>query len=207
MEPDPPLADTLNQLHTLLQQRGIHPADVLDPQKLSAQTALPEDTVRALLEGRRPPPDTVSERVRNRIKALADAHLAHTGRPMSDLAAHISRQLGISTYWARQVCAGQKMPSVELLHGLVTVFHIDQGETFFTRPAPQALHHTLQHLLTTLKPPTPPTTTATPHDIRGIALRQAHNLPPERWNILNATLHALLQLDNNHNPDDSEAPP
>ncbi|MET9256552.1 hypothetical protein [Streptomyces sp. NPDC003717] len=201
MEPDPPLAATLDRLRTLLRERGIHPRDVLDPHSLSAATALPEHTVRALLEGRRPPPDTVSERVRNRIKALADAHLAHTGRPMSDFAAHISRQLGISTYWARQICAGQKMPSVELLHGLVTVFHIDQGETFFTRPAPQALHHALQHLLTTLQPPTPPTTTATPstpttpHDIRGIALRQAHDLPPEHWNVLNATLHALLQLD------------
>ncbi len=32
-------------------------------------------------------------------------------------------------------------------------------------------------------------------DVRGIALRQARDLPPERWNVLTATLQALLKLD------------
>jgi hypothetical protein len=34
-------------------------------------------------------------------------------------------------------------------------------------------------------------------DVRGIALRQARDLPPERWNVLNPTLKALLELDDN----------
>ncbi|MFD0319352.1 hypothetical protein [Streptomyces flavalbus] len=32
-------------------------------------------------------------------------------------------------------------------------------------------------------------------DVRGVALRKAGRLPPERWKVLNATLEALLELD------------
>ncbi|MFE9533211.1 hypothetical protein [Streptomyces sp. NPDC006691] len=37
-------------------------------------------------------------------------------------------------------------------------------------------------------------------DVRGIALHQAHGLPQERWNVLTATLQALLRLDDEDGP-------
>ncbi|MFD7283645.1 hypothetical protein ACFV80_43310 [Streptomyces sp. NPDC059862] len=178
-------------------------SDLLNPGELAAKTALPEGTVTSLLQGGQAPPDTVNERVRTRIKALADAYLARTGKPMSDLAGSISRQLGVSAFWARQVCTGEKVPSVELLHGLVGFFKVEGGEAFFTAEAPEALNRALLPLLAELEPPRGPEAAPEPltaawaghDDVRGIALRRARDLPPERWHVLNATLEALLDLD------------
>ncbi|MFJ5265296.1 hypothetical protein ACIQAC_33000 [Streptomyces sp. NPDC088387] len=131
--------------------------------------------------------------------------MARTNKPMSELATGISQQLGVSTFWARQVCTGEKVPSVAFLHGLVGFFGKSQyGEAFFTAPAADALDRALQPVLATLEPAAANQTRAgeaaatagTEHDdVRGIALRQARNLPPERWKVLNATLTALLLLD------------
>ncbi|MET7912058.1 hypothetical protein ABZS98_28090 [Streptomyces avermitilis] len=72
------------------------------------------------------------------MKTLAGTWLALTGKRMSDLASSISRELGVSGFWARQVCAGEKVPSVELLHGLVGFFKVNGGEAFFTVPDSQS---------------------------------------------------------------------
>ncbi|MFF9158371.1 hypothetical protein ACF1AB_39800 [Streptomyces sp. NPDC014846] len=194
------LSETREHLDALIQQRGLEESDLLDPKELAAKTALPEDTIRTLLRGGTPPPDTVNERVRARIKALSDAHLARSGKPMSNLAGSISRQLGVSGVWARQVCSGDKVPSVELLHGLVDFFHVQGGEAFFTAPAAEALNRALLDILAAHQPddasPDPLASVQEAFDdVRSIALRQARDLPPERWKVLNATLTALLQLD------------
>lgn len=212
VDPVPPLPVTLERLRSLVQERDAAHPDPLDPGALAAGTALPETTVRTLLDGGEPPADTVNERVRTRIKALADARLRRTGTRMSDLAGDISRQLGVSAFWARQVCSGEKVPSVELLHGLVGFFGVEGGEAFFTAPAPEALNRALLPVLTALRPARsaagpsadplsdplsdPPAGALSRYgDVRGVALRQAHGLPPERWHVLNATLKALLELD------------
>ncbi|NUV61580.1 hypothetical protein G6W55_18065 [Streptomyces sp. CAI-85] len=198
------MSATVERLQTLIQERGIDPAELLDPARLADRTALSEDTVRALLQGGEPPSDTVNDRVRTRIKTLADAHLDRTGERMSDLAGSISQQLGVSAFWARKVCSGEKVPSVELLHGLVDFFGVAGGEAFFTAPAPEALNQALLPLLAAAQPtPDGPRGAGDPlvevlwgyDDVRGIALRQARDLPPERWNVLSATLKALLDLD------------
>ncbi|RSS78386.1 hypothetical protein EF918_21175 [Streptomyces sp. WAC06614] len=179
-------------------------SDLLDPKELAARTALPEATVRTLLHGGAPPADTVNDRVRARISTLADAYLARTGVRMSELANRISRQLGVSAFWARQVCSGEKVPSVELLHGLVDFFGVEGGEAFFTVPADEALHRALLPVLASLQPgpdgpesdPDPLAAVLARHgDVRGIALRRARDLPEERWHVLSATLNALLELD------------
>lgn len=120
-----PLPETLRRLDALIQQEGLARSEFLDARRLAVRTALPEDVVDKLLRGGQPPAETVNERVRSRIKALADDRLARTGQRMSDLAGAISRQLGVSAFWARQVCAGDKVPSVELLHGLVDFFGVE----------------------------------------------------------------------------------
>ncbi|WKE67802.1 MULTISPECIES: hypothetical protein [unclassified Streptomyces] len=194
-----PLPETLRRLDALIQQEGLERSEFLDAGRLAVRTALPEDVVGALLRGGRPPAETVNERVRSRIRALADDRLARAGQRMSDLAGAISRQLGVSAFWARQVCAGDKVPSVELLHGLVDFFGVEGGEAFFTAPADEALDRELGSLLATLSTPERRTAVPSPSsgrdDVRGFALRQARDLPEERWNVLNATLKALLELD------------
>lgn len=205
MAPVPPLPVTLKDLQALIRERGAACPKLLDPKELAVRTALPEETVRSLLHGGEPEADSVNDRVRARIKAVADAHLARTGQRMSDLAGSISRHLGVSAVWARKVCSGEKVPSVELLHGLVGFFGVEGDEAFFTAPAPEALSRALQPVLAALRPRQSGTAHAVTApleevlagygDIRGVALRQAHGLPPERWNVLTATLKALLELD------------
>ncbi|MEV0981860.1 hypothetical protein [Streptomyces sp. NPDC049915] len=117
---------------------------LIDPEKLAEQTALPEATVLALLHGgATPPADSVNDRVRSRIRTLAQAYIKGSGGRMSELASRISESLGVSEVWARLVCDGKKMPSVELLHGLVQFFNVEGGEAFFTEPADQALNRAL----------------------------------------------------------------
>ncbi len=204
MDPASCLPETLERLDALMRQGRLKRSEVLNPKQLAVRTALPEETVRILLQGGEPPTDTVNERVRSRISSLADARLARTGARMSDLAGHISRVLGVSGFWARQVCAGEKTPSVEFLHGLVGFFGVDDGEAFFTVPAPEALNRALLPILATFDATQeganaaadPMTGTRSNHDdVRGIALRQARDLPEERWHVLSATLNALLELD------------
>ncbi|KPI20505.1 hypothetical protein OK074_1334 [Actinobacteria bacterium OK074] len=203
MNPAPPLSETLARCEALVQGRGASRAELLDPGKLAAVTALPEAAVRTLLRGGEPPADTVNDRVRTRIKTLADAVLERDGTRMSDLAGGISRQLGVSAFWARQVCSGEKVPSVELLHGLVDFFEVEGGEAFFTAPAAEALNRALLPTLAALETAEPTDTAADPlaavlrghDDVRALALRQARDLSPERWSVLSATLNALLELD------------
>lgn len=201
MDPAPSLPQTLERLDGLVRRLGVQRSEVLDVRDLATRTALPEDCVRALLRGDPVPEDTVNERVRARIKVLADAYLARTGKRMSDLAGRMERDLGISGVWARSICTGKKVPSVELLHELVRFFKVEGGEGFFTDPAPEALNRALLSVLASLQPvpaeqsDSPMTVLAGDGDVRGLALRQARELSPERWRVLNATLKALLELD------------
>ncbi|MEU1710703.1 hypothetical protein ABZ478_36240 [Streptomyces sp. NPDC005706] len=199
-----PLRATLERLEELLAERGLRSSDLFTAPSLAGATALPESIVRTLLQGGEPPADTVNERVRTRIKALADARMARTGERMSELAGKISKQLGVSAFWARQVCSGTKVPSIELLHGLVEVFGVQVGETFFTAPPAEALNRELFPILAALDPAQDGQNSDAKcgtdsrgelADVRGIALRQAMDLPKERWNVLEATLKALLEVD------------
>lgn len=155
MEPASQLSETLQRLQKLITERGLNRSELLNPAALAAQTALCEGTVRTLLEGGTAPEDTVNDRVRSRIKTLAQARLTSTGRRMSDLAADVSQRLGISEVWARLVCDGKKVPSVDLLHGLVQFFGVEErrGEAFFTVPADEALNQALLPVLLQMEHP------------------------------------------------------
>ncbi|MDU0257443.1 hypothetical protein RVN83_31150 [Streptomyces sp. PU10] len=147
-----PLSETLRRLDRVVQEEGVR-TKLLDAAELACRTALPVSTVRSLLQGGTPPDDSVNDRVRTRIAALAEAEMAATGKRMSDLASDISERLGVSGYWARQVCDGKKVPSVELLHGLVEYFGVEEGEAFFTAPAADALNRVLLPVLHGLEDP------------------------------------------------------
>ncbi|AZM74408.1 hypothetical protein D1J63_05185 [Streptomyces sp. KPB2] len=147
-----PLNETLRRLDRVVQEKEVR-TKLLDAVELARRTALPVSTVRSLLQGGTPPDDSVNDRVRTRIAALAEAEMAATGKRMSDLASDISERLGVSGYWARQVCDGKKVPSVELLHGLVEYFGVEEGEAFFTAPAADALNRVLLPVLHGLEEP------------------------------------------------------
>ncbi|QUW94997.1 hypothetical protein [Streptomyces sp. V17-9] len=147
-----PLSETLRRLDRVVQEKEDR-SKLLDAAELACRTALPVSTVRSLLQGGTPPDDSVNDRVRMRIAALAEAEMAATGKRMSDLASDISERLGVSGYWARQVCDGKKVPSVELLHGLVEYFGVEEGEAFFTAPADDALNRVLLPVLHGLEEP------------------------------------------------------
>ncbi|MFJ6071704.1 hypothetical protein ACIQFU_12820 [Streptomyces sp. NPDC093065] len=147
-----PLSETLRRLDKVVQEKAVR-SELLDVADLAARTALPVSTVRTLLRGGAPPDDSVNDRVRARIAALAEAEMAVTGKRMSDLASDISERLGVSAYWARQVCDGKKVPSVELLHGLVEYFGVEEGEAYFTASAADALNRALLPLLDKLEHP------------------------------------------------------
>ncbi|MET9355062.1 hypothetical protein ABZY14_19055 [Streptomyces sp. NPDC006617] len=147
-----PLSETLRRLDRVIQGKEDR-STLLDAAQLAGRTALPVSTVRSLLQGGVPPDDSVNDRVRMRIAALAEAEMAATGKRMSDLASDISERLGVSVYWARQVCDGKKVPSVELLHGLVEYFGVEEGEAFFTASAADALNRVLLPVLYGLEHP------------------------------------------------------
>ncbi|MCQ4204304.1 hypothetical protein ACFW5W_03910 [Streptomyces sp. NPDC058783] len=147
-----PLSETLRRLDRVVQEKEVR-TKLLDAAELARRTALPVSTVRSLLQGGTPPDDSVNDRVRTRIAALAEAEMAATGKRMSDLASDISERLGVSGYWARQVCDGTKVPSVELLHGLVEYFGVEEGEAFFTASAADALNRVLLPVLHGLEGP------------------------------------------------------
>ncbi|MFI7870011.1 hypothetical protein [Streptomyces salinarius] len=147
-----PLSETLRRLDRVVQEKEVR-TKLLDAAELACRTALPVSTVRSLLQGGTPPDDSVNDRVRTRIAALAEAEMAATGKRMSDLASDISERLGVSGYWARQVCDGKKVPSVELLHGLVEYFGVEEGEAFFTASAADALNRVLLPVLHGLEEP------------------------------------------------------
>ncbi|MEW2121942.1 hypothetical protein AB0945_43925 [Streptomyces sp. NPDC005474] len=154
---DTQLPETLRRLSALIEEQGLNRSKYLSPKDLAEKAALPEETVRTLLRGGIPPADSVNERVSARIKTLADAYLVRKGKRMSDLAAEIHERLGVSDYWARQVCDGKKVPSVELLYGLVEFFDVprEEGETFFTLPAADALNRLLLPVIRELENPDP----------------------------------------------------
>ncbi|MEU9065665.1 hypothetical protein AB0D60_02070 [Streptomyces sp. NPDC048306] len=147
-----PLSETLRRLDRVVREEGVR-TKLLDAAELACRTALPVSTVRSLLQGGTPPDDSVNDRVRTRIAALAEAEMAATGKRMSDLASDVSERLGVSGYWARQVCDGKKVPSVELLHGLVEYFGVEEGEAFFTASAADALNRVLLPVLHGLEEP------------------------------------------------------
>lgn len=153
MEPSTSLPETLQRLDELIKERGLNRAEIFNPQVLAAKTALPDAVISRLLKGRKPPTDSVNERVCARMKVVSAAYLARTGKRPSELAADIHAQLGISDVWARNVCEGKKTPNIDLLHHLAAYFGVQDGERFFTASADEALNRVLLPTLRQLEVP------------------------------------------------------
>ncbi|MFE2457809.1 hypothetical protein [Streptomyces sp. NPDC059402] len=192
-----PLSETLRRLDRVVQEEEVR-SKLLDAAELARRTALPVSTVRSLLRGGVPPDDSVNDRVRTRIAALAEAEMAATGRRMSDLASDISERLGVSGYWARQVCGGKKVPSVELLHGLVEYFGVEGGEAFFTASAADALNRVLLPVVHGLEDPAndPVLALMDRYGVRSADLRAHGSLTREQLErLLEGVLRSVVPAD------------
>ncbi|MFD7060833.1 hypothetical protein [Streptomyces sp. NPDC059906] len=195
-----PLSETLLRLDRVVQEREGR-SKPLDAAELAVRAALPVSTVRSLLQGGVPPDDSVNDRVRTRIAALAEAEMAATGKRMSDLASDISERLGVSGYWARQVCDGKKVPSVELLHGLVEYFGVEEGEAFFTASAADALNRVLLPVLHGLERPEndPVLALMDRYGVRSADLRANGSLTREQLErLLEGVLRSVVPPDGGH---------
>ncbi|MEU7428000.1 hypothetical protein [Streptomyces sp. NPDC040750] len=150
------LSTTVRHVEALISERDMERSDLLNPRSLAARTALPEHTVKALLRGDAPTPDTVEERVCARVTALVESWLErHSDRRRVDLIATVSDRLSISKVWTRKLLAGKKMPSVTILHGLAEFFAVEGGEAFFTAPASEAINRVLLADLARMEDPEP----------------------------------------------------
>jgi hypothetical protein len=115
----------------------------LNTTELAASSALPKDTVCALLRGEDVPEAEVEERVCARVETLAKAYVARPGKRLPDLIVEVAKHLECSPEWARKLLKGEKTPSVKSLHGLVEFFGVEGGEAFFTAPPADALNRVL----------------------------------------------------------------
>ncbi|MER5372696.1 hypothetical protein [Streptomyces sp. NPDC002553] len=149
---------TLKRLEALIEEKKLDRSRELDPRKLAAQTALPEETVRHLLAGGDPPEDETDDRVCPRIKALADARIRNPRdkgpRDMVELAEDVAGYVKCTPKWARQVIEGKKKPNVDVLYKLSNYFGLH--ERFFTATADEALNAVLEARVHELDPDVDP---------------------------------------------------
>nr|WP_252980785.1 hypothetical protein [Streptomyces chartreusis] len=103
------------------------------------------------------------------------------------------RRLGISEYWARQICEGKKVPNIELLHGLVDYFEIEAGEPFFTNSADRALNRALLPVLQRFEPDGDPLDAMLArHGVVQTDLRLHGALNAEQRRLLMGVLYSVL---------------
>jgi transcriptional regulator with XRE-family HTH domain len=189
-----PLPETLARLDAQIDEKSLDRAAVLDTRDLSGRTALPEGEVLALLAGEAAREDKVDDRIRGRVRALYEAHLAESGRRPADVCREVAAHLGISDKWARSLLNGDKMPNVPDLTRLAEFFRIDQGTKFFTDPAAVALNTALQRTLRELEGTSedgPLLKFTTRHGVVTLALR-GKRLTPRKQEALAFMLESLL---------------
>lgn len=147
----PPLSETLDRLEALLKEQELDRGDALKVDELAFATALPKETVQALLDRKPVPEDTLEDRVCARIAALAASYIDTTGKRAADVRREVAAAMGRSPEWARQLLAGQSMPNLPNFLALRSYFeqalNLDIDEAFFTAPADEALNRALQPIV------------------------------------------------------------
>ncbi|MFF7265250.1 transcriptional regulator [Streptomyces sp. NPDC008159] len=199
-EPLPaPLPRTLARLDDLAARTGADRGQLLDVSALSERTALGEDVVRTLLDGREPPGDRIDDRVRGRVRALHTAYLARSGKRTVDVCKEVAERLSISPEWARQLLLGKKMPNVPDLTELAAFFGVEEGVRFFTDPAAAVLDRELRRMLEGLEGAGgegPLVEFATRHGVVTLALRGGRmHLTRRKQEALAVMLEGLLGVD------------
>jgi hypothetical protein len=194
-DPRSALTETLRCIDALLQEAGKSRDDVLDADDLAKKTGIPVTVVAALLAGRSVAEEEFGARVRYRI-----LHLMETRR-REDGSRHTYSEIGESfgsSGAAISAIVNSKGKNGPLAHTQAGIekFFFGHANGFLSAEAVPALNAALQPVLEQLEDNTDPLaeTLSKYDDVRGFALR-ARRLPEARWRVLNATLEALLELD------------
>jgi transcriptional regulator with XRE-family HTH domain len=173
--------------------------DVLRVDKLAQETTLPPDVVAALLNGKDVPEEDVGSRIRGRLLRLRETRLRPDGKRYSY--SEIGESFGSSGAAISAIVNGSSRngPLAATQAG-IEKFFFGRANGFLSAEAAPTLDAALQSVLKDLEREATERRSAPLSefdDVRGIALRQARDLPEEQWNVLRATLSALLQLDDN----------
>ncbi|MFJ8200897.1 XRE family transcriptional regulator [Streptomyces sp. NPDC096152] len=194
--PHAALTETLRRVDALLLKSGRTRSEVLDADRLSWETGVPAPVVAALLGGQDVPEEGFGERIRTRILHLRRTHRRPDGSRYSY--SEIGASFGASGAAISAIVNGRsKCGPLAATQAGIEKFFFGQANGFLSAEAVPALNAALQPVLGRLEHETDPLAEALSRydDVRGVALRQARDLPEERWNVLNATLKALLELD------------
>ncbi|MFE2581400.1 hypothetical protein [Streptomyces sp. NPDC059378] len=195
-DPRAALAETLHSIDRFLQETGRSRDDVLDVEALSGETGIPPEVVRRLLDGEDVPEEEFGVRIRDRIQHLRKTHLREDGAPHSLSA--IGESFGSSGAAISAILNGQGRGPLAATQAGIEKFFFGRATGFLSLEAVPALDAALQSVIKPLKEDAHPGVVEVPssrNDVRSIALRQARDLPEERWHVLSATLKALMDLD------------
>ncbi|MEU5191764.1 hypothetical protein AB0G83_32195 [Streptomyces klenkii] len=195
-DPDAALAETLRRIDALLGRSGKTRDDALSVDDLAREAGISPLTVLALLECQHVSEEGVGERIRRRILHLRETHRRPNGSRYSY--SEIGESFGSSGAAISAIVNGQsKSGPLAATQAGIEKFFFGQANGFLSAEAVPALNMALQSVLRRLEREADPLAEilSSYGDVRGVALRQARDLPEERWNVLNATLKALLELD------------
>ncbi|MGW3308320.1 XRE family transcriptional regulator [Streptomyces sp. NPDC001073] len=198
-DPRAALAETLDSIDRLRLKMGRSREDVLNVNELAQETTLSPDVVAALLNGQEVSEEAVGSRIRARLLHLRETHRRSDGKRYSY--SEIGESFGSSGAAISAIVNGSSRngPLAATQAG-IEKFFFGRANGFLSAEAAPTLDAALQPVLKALERDISETR-STPlsefDDVRGIALRHARDLPEEQWNVLNATLEALLRLDDN----------
>ncbi|MEU1535357.1 XRE family transcriptional regulator [Streptomyces fagopyri] len=190
------LTETLRRLETLLQKTGKDRDDVVNVETLSYESGIPPEAVTALLRGESVPEEDFGARIRRRITHLRETRRRSDGNRYSynEIGEHFgSSGAAISAI----VNSGGRSGPLAATQAGIESFFFGTPNGFLSAESGPALDAALQPVLRELERGDEDGRDALFgfDDVRGVALRRAQGLPEHSWKVLNATLKALLEQD------------
>ncbi len=195
-DPRAALTDTLLRIEACLRMAGRTRDDELKVNELARETGIPPADVAALLDHQEVPEEEFSDRLRNRILHLRETRRRPDGTAFS--LSEIGESFGSSGAAISAIIKGKgKNGPLAATSAGIEKFFFGSPNGFLSAEAVPALNAALQPVLKRLEHETDPLAKMVSghRDVRGVALRQARDLPEGQWKVLHATLEALLKVD------------
>ncbi|WP_329529518.1 hypothetical protein [Streptomyces sp. NBC_01462] len=199
-DPRRALAETLSQIDTLLGE-GVSREDALCVPELSAESGVPQDVVKALLDGQEAPPEDITDRIISRI-----VHLRETRR-RPDGSQHSYEEIALSFGASRAslktlVSRQRKAAAAELDAGPrgrasgplasttagVEKFFFGEPSGWLSAEPESALNDALQGVVAKLRAAARGEPYIAP---RESAMRTAAALPDDKWELVQGLIEAL----------------
>jgi hypothetical protein len=196
------LAETLSRIGSLLGD-GRSPGDVLDTEKLSIDTGVPKDLIKALLDGEEPPEEDVTDRIIRRFDHLRETRLRPDGTRHSyeEIAAAFgasraslsnlvnSRKKTPPEHGAEQRPGRSGGPLASTQAG-IEKFFFGQPNGWLSAEPESVLNDALQPVLATLRSAAGADSDSY-SEPRVVALRTAATLPDDKWALVVGFIETL----------------